>query len=186
MIYEGNILKVTFREISEHLQEKEVNALFNVFEKGTSRYRARGAGSWKFWEHITPTSKVIVDYDSIPPQTIKKYNIPSKQQFIDQILAVQKAEQNWKQSAIEDGRVDLPNAIAKDDAVIRSWYLDRLSSIQPKNPKLWKRLVNDYTRLSLWMQYIARADKSKGSLAGKLRKAAWNDAALVNMLSQMR
>jgi predicted transposase YbfD/YdcC len=33
---------------------------------------------------------------------------------------------------------------------------------------------------------IARADKSKGSLAGKLRKAAWNDAALVNMLSQMR
>ena len=33
---------------------------------------------------------------------------------------------------------------------------------------------------------IARADKSKGSLAGKLRKAAWNDDALVNMLSQMR
>lgn len=33
---------------------------------------------------------------------------------------------------------------------------------------------------------IARADKSKGSLAGKLRKAAWNDEALVKMLSQMR
>lgn len=33
---------------------------------------------------------------------------------------------------------------------------------------------------------IARADKSKGSLAGKLRKAAWNDDALIKMLSQMR
>ncbi len=33
---------------------------------------------------------------------------------------------------------------------------------------------------------IARADKSKGSLAGKLRKCAWNDDALVGMLSQMR
>lgn len=33
---------------------------------------------------------------------------------------------------------------------------------------------------------IARADKTKGSLAGKLRKAAWNDDALINMLSQMR
>lgn len=33
---------------------------------------------------------------------------------------------------------------------------------------------------------IARADKAKGSLAGKLRKAAWNDSALINMLSQMR
>ena len=33
---------------------------------------------------------------------------------------------------------------------------------------------------------IARADKTKGSLAGKLRKAAWNDDALVKMLSQMR
>jgi predicted transposase YbfD/YdcC len=33
---------------------------------------------------------------------------------------------------------------------------------------------------------IARADKTKGSLAGKLRKAAWNDVALVKMLSQMR
>jgi predicted transposase YbfD/YdcC len=33
---------------------------------------------------------------------------------------------------------------------------------------------------------IVRADKRKGSLAGKLRKAAWNDAALIDMLSQMR
>ena len=33
---------------------------------------------------------------------------------------------------------------------------------------------------------IARADNAKGSLAGKLRKAAWNDEALINMLSQMR
>ena len=33
---------------------------------------------------------------------------------------------------------------------------------------------------------IARADKTKGSLAGKLRKAAWNDEALIKMLSQMR
>jgi len=33
---------------------------------------------------------------------------------------------------------------------------------------------------------IARADKRKGSLAGKLRKAAWNDDALIDMLSQMR
>lgn len=33
---------------------------------------------------------------------------------------------------------------------------------------------------------IARADKAKGSLAGKLRKAAWNDEALVKLLSQMR
>lgn len=33
---------------------------------------------------------------------------------------------------------------------------------------------------------IVRADKSKGSLAGKLRKAAWNDDALITMLSQMR
>ena len=33
---------------------------------------------------------------------------------------------------------------------------------------------------------IARADKTKGSLAGKLRKAAWNDDALIKMLSQMR
>lgn len=33
---------------------------------------------------------------------------------------------------------------------------------------------------------IARADKSKGSLAGKLRKCAWNDDALLKMLGQMR
>jgi len=33
---------------------------------------------------------------------------------------------------------------------------------------------------------IVRADKSKGSLAGKLRKCAWNDKALLNMISQMR
>jgi predicted transposase YbfD/YdcC len=33
---------------------------------------------------------------------------------------------------------------------------------------------------------IVRADTTKGSLAGKLRKAAWNDEALVKMLSQMR
>jgi predicted transposase YbfD/YdcC len=33
---------------------------------------------------------------------------------------------------------------------------------------------------------IARADKSNGSLAGKLRKAAWNDAALFKMLGHMR
>jgi predicted transposase YbfD/YdcC len=33
---------------------------------------------------------------------------------------------------------------------------------------------------------IARADKSKGSLAAKLRKTAWNDDALIAMLSQMR
>jgi predicted transposase YbfD/YdcC len=33
---------------------------------------------------------------------------------------------------------------------------------------------------------IARADKRKGSLAGKLRKAAWNDDALIDILSQMR
>lgn len=33
---------------------------------------------------------------------------------------------------------------------------------------------------------IARADKAKGSLAGKLRKAAWNDDTLVKLLSQMR
>ncbi len=33
---------------------------------------------------------------------------------------------------------------------------------------------------------IAHADKSKGSLAGKLRKCAWNDQALMAMLGQMR
>jgi hypothetical protein len=33
---------------------------------------------------------------------------------------------------------------------------------------------------------IARADKAKGSLAGKFRKAAWNDDNLVRLLSQMR
>ena len=33
---------------------------------------------------------------------------------------------------------------------------------------------------------IVRADKSKGSLAGKLRKCAWNDDALLKMLGQMR
>ena len=33
---------------------------------------------------------------------------------------------------------------------------------------------------------IARTDKSRGSLAGKLRKAAWNDDALLKMFSQMR
>ena len=33
---------------------------------------------------------------------------------------------------------------------------------------------------------VARADKSKGSLAGKLRKCAWNDDALLKMLGQMR
>lgn len=33
---------------------------------------------------------------------------------------------------------------------------------------------------------IARADQSKGTLAGKLRKCAWNDDALIAMPSQMR
>jgi hypothetical protein len=33
---------------------------------------------------------------------------------------------------------------------------------------------------------IARHDKGKGSLAGKLRRAAWNDDNLVKLLSQMR
>jgi hypothetical protein len=33
---------------------------------------------------------------------------------------------------------------------------------------------------------MARADNGKGSLTGKLRKAAWNDDALLKMLSQMR
>ncbi len=33
---------------------------------------------------------------------------------------------------------------------------------------------------------IARADKTKGSLAGQPRKAAWNDEALIATLSQMR
>jgi predicted transposase YbfD/YdcC len=33
---------------------------------------------------------------------------------------------------------------------------------------------------------IVRADTSKGSLAGKLRKAAWNDENLFMLLSQMR
>ena len=33
---------------------------------------------------------------------------------------------------------------------------------------------------------IVRHDKAKGSLAGKLRKAAWNDAHLIALLSQMR
>ena len=33
---------------------------------------------------------------------------------------------------------------------------------------------------------IARADKRKTSLAAKLRNCAWNDEALVEMLSQMR
>jgi len=33
---------------------------------------------------------------------------------------------------------------------------------------------------------LARTDMAKGSLAGKLRKAAWNDEALLNLLGQMR
>lgn len=46
----------------------------------------------------------------------------------------------------------------------------------PENLAMLRRLALD----------IARADKCKGSLAGKLRKAAWNDDALLKMLSQMR
>lgn len=46
----------------------------------------------------------------------------------------------------------------------------------PENLAILRRLALD----------IARPDKTKGSLAGKLRKAAWNGEALVNMPSQMR
>lgn len=51
------------------------------------------------------------------------------------------------------------------------------------------RKDNGPTNLSMLRRLalnIARADKGKGSLAGKLRKCAWNDDALVAMLSQMR
>jgi predicted transposase YbfD/YdcC len=46
----------------------------------------------------------------------------------------------------------------------------------PENLALLRRLALN----------IARTDKSKGSLAGKLRKCAWNDDALFKMLGQMR
>src|SRR5687767_4227172 len=120
MIYEGKILKVTFKDLSEHIQDEAVKKdLWDVVTKGTYRFREKGAGSWKHTYDPGDQRKPLIDYDTIPPQTIKKYNIPSKQAFIDQLQAADKAEQNWKLSAIETERTDLPNAIAKDDALIR-------------------------------------------------------------------
>jgi len=46
----------------------------------------------------------------------------------------------------------------------------------PQNLAVLRRLVLN----------VARADKTKGSLAGKLRRAAWDEDYLVNLLAQTR
>ena len=160
MIQEQLSLKVTFSQISSHLNEQQSKSLYETFNKGIKRFRKKGCGSWSHIDNPADRREVLIDYDSIPAATIAKYNIPSKQEFFNRLKEAQGSELRWKQSLIETAHSSLADLIPLDDAVIKTWYIERLSSLQPSNPEMWKRVVRDYTRLALWMKFIVSADKN--------------------------
>jgi hypothetical protein len=153
MIYEStlNLLKVTIKDISAHLNADEAKALFSVATKGAQRFREKGQGAWKHWEYSGMEAKVIFDYDAIPAPTIAKYRIPSRQEFISRDTEQKKVEINWKQKEVEATRTELLTAIASDPD-ISAWYLDRLKGVKFASQQMWKKVVTDYPRLFAYLK----------------------------------
>ncbi len=151
---EGNKLWLTINELTAHLSETESKAFKNAADIGTRR----GGVSWINRPYITPKSKIQIDYDSIPAQTINKYRIPSKQYFIDKELAEQQATLTWNQQQIEAARNGLFNSITIDPD-ITAWYLDRLRGLQFAQRATFKKLTADYPRLfALMVRFTSLLD----------------------------
>jgi hypothetical protein len=144
---EGSKVWLTLQELSAHLSEDESKAFIALAKVRT--YQA-GGSSWITRPYITPTSKIQIDLESIPSQTISKYRIPAKEVFITTELEAKKSEVEWNSKQVEAARSGLFNAIAIDPET-SAWYLNRMAGVQFASRKTYGTIIRDYPILASLM-----------------------------------
>jgi hypothetical protein len=144
---DGNSVWLTISELTSHLSKEEALILVNNAIMGTKR---KSLTSWISRPYITPKSKIQIDLDSIPQQTINKYRIPAKQYWIEKELNEKKASLEWNKKQVEAMRSGLFSAIAIDPE-ISAWYLTRLEGVQFASSDTWKKVNTDYPILCALM-----------------------------------
>jgi hypothetical protein len=144
---EGSKLWLTLTELTAHLNEDESKAFKQLAKDRCSQSKGL---SWISRPYITPTSKIQIDFDSIPSQSRLKYSLPSKDIFINQEIAASKAEITWNTKQVEAARSGLFSAMTIDPD-LSAWYLNRFSGLQFANRNTFKTLINDLPQLAARM-----------------------------------
>jgi Integrase core domain len=134
--------------------------------KVMSENRQRGgSGSWANIQHPDKASQRLIDYDSIPNTTLRKYSIPEKEQLLRE-LAQAAQELVMRQAQLH--QISLPAAVRPDTKEL-SWLL-----VQP----ISSAEAHGLARLAAWLKLLLTA-KTKQCLAlGYSNKEELYEAAL--------
>jgi hypothetical protein len=143
MIQEAEKVWVTISDVCHYINEDVRDDFRRLAKDSCSRSNGR---SWINRQYITPTSKIIIDLDSIPAQTKIKYSIPSKEYFIEKDQRVKQSHRDWIKQQVEVSRSGLFLAIAIDP-VIEAFYLERLQGVKFATQSMWKKVCKDYPLL---------------------------------------
>jgi Integrase core domain len=168
MIVEVGKVWVTVTEISAHLNTDDQQKIRNLIKVRCSQSNGT---SWVSRPHITPTSKIVIDLESIPTPTRTKYNIPSKEFFLEQEQKSKQAHRDWIKQEVSAARSGLFNAIAADP-LIEGWYLERMKSVKFASHSMWKRVMKDYpllfallTEVNHWIDLTGKWSTSSRNLS---------------------
>jgi hypothetical protein len=129
------------------------------------RYRKGETASWANIQHPDDGRQRLIDYDSIPNTTLRKYSILAKEQLLRQ-LAMREQERLVRQAQMH--QVSLPAAVRPDTQEL-SWLLTQ---------SLTSREAHGLARLAAWLKLLLTAKTKQCQALGFQSKEQLYEAAL--------
>ena len=142
-----------------------------TIKAGLHRYRQGGALSWRNMTDPTDARRVLIDYDSIPAATLRKYEIPAKE-ILGRQLAQAQQEKLVQEAQVR--QMSLPASVQVDTAEL-TWLL---------NQKIERVQAHGLARLAGWLKLLLTAKPSQCRAWGLDSKEALYAGALEAMTGE--
>lgn len=138
---------------------------------GLHRFRQGGALSWRSIADPSDARRVLIDYDSIPAATLRKYAIPAKEE-LGRELAQAQQEKLVRESQVR--QLSLPASVQVDTAEL-TWLLGQ---------KIERGQAHGLARLAGWLKLLLDAKAKQCQAWGLDSKEALYTGALEAMTGE--